>query len=136
METQKQIPANRRNAKKATAPGAPAGEALIRFNAPRHGLRATTASLPGEGLQELNQIRDRFMRCCRPQNRRTSPPGRSDSHQIGIFDRFSQRQARYERAFTKAYQDYEQSTRAQPQPPVRPARIEPHIWLCQFCKYQ
>jgi hypothetical protein len=33
------------------------------------------------------------------------------ARQIAILDRFSQRQARYERAFTKAYRQYQRSAR-------------------------
>ena len=145
MATKKQIAANRRNAQKATGPRTPRGKAVSRLNALRHGLRARV-TLPGENLKELTQIRDLFLRSYHPQTpeqvrlveqmasanwqlrywQRTEAklfgdgPGTDPISRSRTLDRLSQRQARYERAFMKAYQQYRRSTRANPQPESRP----------------
>jgi hypothetical protein len=66
MATKKQIAASRRNAKKSTGPKTPAGKAVSRFNALRHGLRARLA-LSEEDLHELTQIREQYLRDWQPQ---------------------------------------------------------------------
>jgi hypothetical protein len=137
MATKKQIAANRRNALKATGPTTPRGKAVSRLNALRHGLRARV-TLPGENLDELRQIRDLFLRSYHPQTpdqvrlvehmasaqwqfrywQRVEAklfgdgPGNDPLIRARTLDRISQRQARYERAFMQAYQQYKRSTTA------------------------
>ena len=67
MAGQKQIAANRRNAKKSTGPRTPAGLAVSRFNALRHGLRANAAFLPAESSRQLIELRERFLCAWQPQ---------------------------------------------------------------------
>jgi hypothetical protein len=140
MPTEKQIAANRRNALKSTGPRTPRGKAFTRLNALRHGLRAAAGTPLGENLKELIQIRNQFMRSCPHQTAEqvrlleqmatahwlwlhwlstetrvlgevsSKPP----ASQIAILDRLSQRQARYERSFTKAYRQYQRSRRLRP----------------------
>ena len=142
MATKRQIAANRRNARKATGPTTSAGKAVSRLNALRHGLRARPSNLPGQNLDELRQIRDLFLRSYQPQaagqvrlvelmasahwqlrywQRAEAKlcidgPGNDPLGQARILDRISQRQARFERAFMQAYQQYKRSTRANPPP--------------------
>lgn len=132
MATEKQIAANRRNALKSTGPRTPRGKSFTRLNALRHGLRATVGTPLGENLKELRQIRNQFMKCCQHQTaeqvhllelmatarwlwlhwQRTETrvlgeaSAKRLARQIAILDRFSLRQARYERAFAKAYREY------------------------------
>jgi len=56
MATQKQIDANRRNAKKSTGPRTPEGKRKVASNALRHGLAAETATLPGENEHHFKQF--------------------------------------------------------------------------------
>lgn len=49
MATEKQIQANRNNAKKSTGPRTEKGKARVSQNALKHGLLARDAILPGEG---------------------------------------------------------------------------------------
>ena len=126
---------------KATGPTTPRGKAVSRLNALRHGLRARV-SLPGENLNELRQIRDLFLRSYHPETPEQvrlvehmaaaqwqfrywqhaeaklfgDGPGNDPLSRIRTLDRISQRQARYERAFMQAYQQYKRSTRASPPP--------------------
>jgi len=67
MPTDKQIAANRRNAKLSTGPRTPEGKVASRLNALRTGLRLTKGMLPPESLQELNETRHRFMLLWQPQ---------------------------------------------------------------------
>ena len=145
MATEKQIAANRRNALKSSGPRTELGKAVSRLNALRHGSRATAATLPGEGLKELRQIRDQFLRSHQPQTReqvrlvermasarwqllywqRTEARffggtvGMDPMRKSRTINRLSQRQARYRRAFMKAYQQHQRSTRANPPPGSR-----------------
>jgi len=58
MATQKQIDANRRNARKSTGPKTPEGKRKVAANALRHGLTAATATLPGEDESHFDQFCD------------------------------------------------------------------------------
>ena len=59
MTSEKQIKANRRNARKSTGPKTPEGKAIVRFNALKHGLRSENALLlPGEDGSALGQLRE------------------------------------------------------------------------------
>jgi len=53
MATQKQIEANRRNARKSTGPRTEEGKADCKMNALRHGRRAATVVLPYENKEEF-----------------------------------------------------------------------------------
>src|SRR4051812_24921111 len=69
MATMKQIEANRRNALHSTGPKTPQGKAAVRFNALRHGLRARTAVLPGEQLEDFEELCDDLEAEWRPKSR-------------------------------------------------------------------
>ncbi len=58
MASQKQIDANRRNAKRSTGPITEAGKAVAKFNALRHGMTAESAVLPYEDPVSYAQLRD------------------------------------------------------------------------------
>jgi len=150
MATRKQIAANRRNALKSTGPRTERGKAFARLNALRHGLRARPGTLSAESLNELSQIRGQFLQsfqpqtpdqvrlvermacarwqlidCQRAETRFLSEPGDPSQTdpltRLRAMDAFSKRQARYQRAFTKAFKLYQRSTRAVPQTESRPA---------------
>ena len=55
MATEKQIRANRENAKKSTGPRTPEGKARSSKNALKHGLLSTDAVLPGEDPEEFDR---------------------------------------------------------------------------------
>ena len=61
MTSERQKAANQANARRSTGPQTPEGEAVIRFNALRHGLLARDVVLPGEdadAFEDLwNQVR-------------------------------------------------------------------------------
>ena len=59
MASDKQVEANRRNARKSTGPKTQEGKAAVRYNAIKHGLLSQDAVLPGEdeaALQELDEL--------------------------------------------------------------------------------
>lgn len=146
MATRKQIAANRRNALKSTGPRTARGKAFARLNALRHGLRARPGILSAENLHELSQIRAQFLNSFQPQDpqqvrlvermacarwqllnwqsaetRFLSAPAQADPlTQARAMDEFSQRQARYQRAFTKALDQYRRSTRTSQKPESKP----------------
>jgi hypothetical protein len=146
MATRKQIAANRRNALKSTGPRTDRGKAFTRLNALRHGLRAKAATVSAESLHELSQIRGQFLSSFQPQDPEQvrlveqmacarwqllnwqraetqflSEPSPADPlSQARTMDEFSQRQARYQRAFAKALDQYRRSTRAYQKPESRP----------------
>ena len=142
MATIKQIAANRRNALKSTGPRSERGKAAVRLNALRHGLRAKPANLSEASRNELTRIQREFhqtfqprnpeqvrlvermacarwqlMDCQRSEARFLSEPSQADPlAQLRALDAFSKRQARYQRAFTKAFHEYRQSIRADSSP--------------------
>lgn len=59
MATERQIAANRRNAKHSTGPRSECGKAVSAQNALLHGLRAQCGLLPGEDEAEYEALRDR-----------------------------------------------------------------------------
>jgi hypothetical protein len=146
MATQKQIAANRRNALKATGPRTETGKAASRFNALRHGLRAKSGILSAESLAELSRIRVDFLQSFQPRNpaqvraveqmacarwqllnwQRAETRFFSESApqdaltQARMMDAFSQRQARYQRAFTKAFAQFRRAAPSDPLPEPSP----------------
>ena len=56
MSSEKQIAANRVNARQSTGPNTSAGKARSRMNAWKHGLTAEKVVIPGEDVQELKAI--------------------------------------------------------------------------------
>jgi hypothetical protein len=56
MSTDKQVAANRENARKSHGPVTEAGKAAVRLNALKHGLRARQLVLPGESQEEFGQL--------------------------------------------------------------------------------
>jgi len=58
MSTEKQITANRENAKKSTGPRSAAGKAAVSLNALKHGLLAQAALLPGEDEESFRSFAD------------------------------------------------------------------------------
>jgi hypothetical protein len=66
MISAKQIQANRRNALKSTGPRTPAGKAMSRLNALRHGLTAEVPALPGEDPAALAELREEILAELKP----------------------------------------------------------------------
>jgi hypothetical protein len=61
MTSEKQIEANRKNAKHSIGPKTPEGKNIVRFNTLKHGLRAKKALLlPGEDANELDNLAKRI----------------------------------------------------------------------------
>src|SRR5205809_4144651 len=58
MATQKQIDANRRNAKKSTGPIPPEGRAAVRLNSVKHGLTAGSVLVFGESDADFEALLD------------------------------------------------------------------------------
>src|SRR5439155_21716527 len=58
MATQKQIDANRRNAKKSTGPITPEGRAAVRLNSVKHGLTAGSVLVFGESDADFEALLD------------------------------------------------------------------------------
>jgi hypothetical protein len=56
MATEKQIAANRRNARLSTGPRTPEGKAAVRLNARKHGLASSELLLPGESDTEFTAL--------------------------------------------------------------------------------
>src|SRR5689334_16398498 len=56
MSSEKQIAANRANAKRSTGPNTSGGKARSRMNAWKHGLRAENVVIDGEDAKELQAI--------------------------------------------------------------------------------
>jgi len=134
MSTEKQIAANRRNALQSTGPRTPRSKAFTRLNALQHGLRAAAGIPRDASLKELAQICRQYMRSHRPQTaaqarlleqmataqwlcsywdsaetRALEEAVGDCARQISLMDRFTARQARYQRAFLKAYGEYERA---------------------------
>jgi hypothetical protein len=68
MATQKQIEANRRNAKKSTGPKTEAGKAKAKFNAVKHGMTAEVAVLPHEDKHSYEELRRSTIESYQPAN--------------------------------------------------------------------
>ena len=68
MATAKQIEANRRNAQKSTGPKTQEGKAASRFNAVRHGLRASQLALPHEDPEEVQGFVDALIEAIAPRD--------------------------------------------------------------------
>ena len=137
MATRKQIAANRRNALKSTGPRSERAKSFVRLNALRHGLRAKLGAMSAEDLNELSRIRGQFLQsfqpqtpeqvrlvqrmacarwqlidCQRAETRFLSEPAQADAvSQLRALDAFSQRQARFQRAFATAFEEYRRSSR-------------------------
>jgi hypothetical protein len=60
MPSQRQIVANRRNAKKSTGPQTPEGRDVVHSNALRHGLTAQTAVLANENREHFDEMLEAF----------------------------------------------------------------------------
>src|ERR1700681_944221 len=60
MATQQQIDANRRNARKSTAPTTPEGRAAVRHNALKHGLTSEVLIPTDEDQPEFGRLCDAF----------------------------------------------------------------------------
>ena len=68
MATAKQIEANRRNAQRSTEPRTEGGKAASRFNALRHGLRASELALPHEDPEEVQEFLDGLIGAIDPRD--------------------------------------------------------------------
>jgi hypothetical protein len=68
MSSQKQIEANRRNARKSTGPKSEKGKANSRMNALRHGLSAEQATLPHENEDDYEKLRAGMLESYAPQD--------------------------------------------------------------------
>jgi hypothetical protein len=67
MPSQKQIEANRLNAKKSTGPRTPEGKANSRFNALKAGIDAGAEAIPGEDPDELRALVAEYYRSFAPR---------------------------------------------------------------------
>lgn len=142
MATEKQIAANRRNALKSTGPRTPRGKAVSSRNAFVHGLRSTAAILPGEDPAELAQLRSLFVHSSKPRTAEqldlveqmasaawklrhwkrveTRLIGRAFTGgklcPTGTLLRIAQRQGRYERAYLKAFEEFNRLAESRARP--------------------
>ena len=66
--SERQLAANRANAKKCTGPNTPAGKARSRFNSLKHGLCADNVCLPGDDLEEYERRRYEYIDYYQPAN--------------------------------------------------------------------
>ena len=69
MISEKQLPANRENAKQSTGPKTEEGREAIRFNALTYGLRTRQTILPSENCAEYSQLWDELEAEWQPQTR-------------------------------------------------------------------
>jgi len=60
------VDANRKNARKSTGPGTPAGKAIASMNAVKHGLCARTPVLPAEDRDEFLTFTERWLEELKP----------------------------------------------------------------------
>ena len=145
MATKKQIAANRRNAKKCTGPKSPEGKAASSMNNLRHGLRARTIILPGEQLEDFDQLHAGLQDQYQPQNAAEQhlvdqaaiaqwKLARAEAYEARAFEKDSSIEAcqarlsqmtlvtgRLERAFFKAYKELERIQAARQKPSQPPA---------------
>lgn len=68
MSTEKQIEANRRNARKSTGPQSADGKARVKRNALRHGLTAEQTVLPHEDPKNYDALRAGMIQAHAPEN--------------------------------------------------------------------
>jgi len=68
MSTEKQVAANRKNAKKSTGPKTPEGKAKSAQNATTHGLTASHDVIKGESQEEFDAHKQSFLDVLNPQN--------------------------------------------------------------------
>jgi hypothetical protein len=61
MATDKQLQANRQNAKRSTGPRSPEGKARSRLNSRKHGLTAKMLIIVGENVDDFDQLRAELM---------------------------------------------------------------------------
>src|SRR6478672_9616546 len=76
MPTRKQIEANRRNAQKSTGPVTAEGKAACAMNAFKTGLYAESLLIPGEKLEDLQELITAYY----PHHRRTARHPRRPHH--------------------------------------------------------
>jgi hypothetical protein len=69
MSSAKKIEANRRNAQKSSGPKSADGKSRSRFNAVKHGMRATAAVLPGEDAAAFSARVDDWTSDLKPRNK-------------------------------------------------------------------
>jgi hypothetical protein len=152
MATEKQIQANRRNARKSTGPTSPQGKAAVRLNALRHGLRAKALVLPGENLHDFGRLCDDFEAEWQPRTRTEqalveqmvaaqwklrrievaeyfaynesmhSKEQTSQKRELPTLDRLWQAQIRQERSFVRALQELQRLQMAHPSLPAAEIR--------------
>jgi hypothetical protein len=67
--SERQLAANRANARKNTGPKTPEGKAVSRFNGLKHGLCAANVCLPGDDTLEYERDRQDYLDYYRPANR-------------------------------------------------------------------
>jgi hypothetical protein len=135
MATEKQISANRRNAKLSTGPRTSEGKAHVRLNSLRHGLRSAALVLPTEDQQDFDHliagIEDEFqpqtasentlieqmaiaqwkiLRVDRAQNAILLQDPTGLDH-ISALDRLGQHEARLQRSWFRAYKELDRLRR-------------------------
>jgi len=69
MVSEKQLMANRENGKKG-GPKTDKGKAAVRYNALKHGLLSEQVVLPGEDIDDFNELKERLMADLQPQGER------------------------------------------------------------------
>ena len=87
MASDKQIEANRRNARKSTGPTSAAGKQRVRFNAMTHGLTAKTVVLPGEDADALQRRVEAFKDDVQPRGGAGGLPGGAGGARLRQLDR-------------------------------------------------
>jgi flagellar biosynthesis/type III secretory pathway protein FliH len=68
MTTQKQLQANRANARRSTGPKTETGKAVSRLNAVKHGLTAKTLIIAGESADDFDELRAKLVQELNPQS--------------------------------------------------------------------
>jgi hypothetical protein len=99
MSTQKQVNANRQNAKKSTGPKTDKGKAAVSKNAVKHGLFAKEAVITGENAADYEAYRDEFLA-------EMKPVGAIETMLAERFVSLAWRLMRAQRMQNQAFEDY------------------------------
>src|SRR5258706_10107836 len=98
MSSERQVQANRLNAKKSTGPSTPEGRAAVRLNSLKYGLYAETLILPGEDPAAFEALLDRLD----AEHQPATPTGEAFVSQIAMAIWRRARIQRMEVAFYKS----------------------------------
>jgi hypothetical protein len=151
MATEKQLNANRRNAKKCTGPKSVEGKSKSSMNNLKHGVNSATLILPGEDESEFQRIHDEIQSLYQPQDcsqqlmvdqmavarwkMRRAELFEADlmiertemdiNVAIVSYSRINQTQTRLERTWSRLYKELERLKAArQPPPPLPEKSVE------------